>query len=158
MCLMTYAIRVSLLVGTFLVTVQAQQRQTPVPAPAQSKFAGCYEVVSISSAPSNLPTGGIPQTFELTENPTVFGNHIFQLNATTAISDPARLHHVWSPLHNTMKVQFGWGMGGWQGSLKPVRSNELAGKLKLFCDTVRCGGQKQVVTFRAKRVECAKKL
>ena len=151
---MNNAIGVSLLVGTLLVAVQA--RQTSVSAPAQSKFAGCYEVVSILSDPPNQPTGGIPQTFELTESPTIFGNHIFQINAATGISGPAHRHHVWTPLRNKVKVQFGWGLGGWQGSLRPVRSNELAGKLNPFCDTVRCGGQRQVVTIRAKRVECAK--
>jgi len=100
------------------------------------------------------PAGGIPHRFELTDRATIFGNEVFQLSAETAATPPARLHHVWSPLQNRVMVQFGWGMGGWKGKLKQLKSNELAGKLKPFCDTIRCGDE--VVTIRAKRVDCAK--
>jgi hypothetical protein len=100
--------------------------------------------------------GGIPQKFELTDLPTTFSNHVFQLKVATASFPSARMHHVWSPLPNRVKVQFGWGMEGWGGTLKASDTNELVGKLKPFCDTIRCGGPKQVVTTRAKRVECPK--
>lgn len=130
--------------------------QTASPTLTQNRFVGCYEVVSLSSVPPDLPMGGVPPRFELTDLPTVFGSHVFQVRAETATSPPARLHYVWSPSRKNVKVQFGWGMGGWEGKLKPSDTNELAGKLKPFCDTIRCGGPKQVLTIRTKRVECPK--
>ena len=150
---MRNAIKVMLVLGILLVAVQGQP-QSSSPIPPRNNFVGCYEVVSLESAPPKQPAGGIPHRFELTDRATIFGNEVFQLSAETAATPPARLHHVWSPLQNRVMVQFGWGMGGWKGKLKQLKSNELAGKLKPFCDTIRCGDE--VVTIRAKRVDCAK--
>jgi hypothetical protein len=139
-----------------LVACMHADAQTAPPALTESKFVGCYDVVLLSSVPPDLPMGGIPPRFELTDRPTVFGSHVFQLEAATATSAPERLHHVWSLLHDKVKVQFGSGMGGWKGTLNRSDTNGLAGKLQPFCDTMRCGGPKQVVTIRTTRVECPK--
>jgi hypothetical protein len=61
---------------------------------------------------------------------------------------------LWWPHHGKVKLQFGWGMGGYAGVLKLSQADELAGKLKPFCDTIRCGGPKEVGRIRIKRVEC----
>src|SRR5215471_9422420 len=112
------------------------------------------KVVSLSSIPPDLPMGVIPHRFELTDRPTIFGSHVFQVEAATATSPPAHLHHIWLPSRNKVKVQFGRGMGGWERTLKLSDTNDLAGNLKPFCETTRCGRPKQVFTTRAKRVEC----
>ena len=122
---------------------------------SESRFVGCYDVVSIHSNPPDLPTGGIPGSFDLTNRPTIFRDRSFQLTAPTATTAPARLHHLWRPVGSRVTVQFGWGLGGWVGTLKPSGANELGGKLKPFCDGP-CGGVKQVVTIRIRRVECPK--
>jgi len=116
---------------------------------SKNQFAGCYDVVAVSS-----PEGGVPHHFELTNEPTKFGTHWLQVKADTADTAPARTHHLWSSKRDGVKVIFGWGLGGWEGKLKPDQTNDLVGKLTNFCDS-KCS-PKQVVTVRARRVECAK--
>ena len=118
-------------------------------------LVGCYETSSLTSVPADLATRGVPQFFELTDRPTPFGNPWLQMKAADATTEPSRLHHIWTPRHGSIKLQFGWGMGGWEGTLKPAAPNEFVGKLKPFCNG-RCGGQKQVVSVHVKRVECSK--
>jgi len=111
--------------------------------------------VSLSSKPADEPTGGIPQQFALTNQTTIVGHGWLQLIAPTASAAPARLHHLWRPHGRRVTVQFGWGMGGWTGTLKPLGANEFSGKLQPFCDS-GCGGVKQIVTIRITRSECSK--
>ena len=117
-------------------------------------FVGCYRVVSLSSKPSDQQTGGIPAHFALTNQATIFGHGWLQLTAPTATAGPARLHHLWRPDGRKVTVQFGWGMGGWTGTLKQSGVNEFSGKLRAFCDS-GCGGAKQIVTIRIVRNECS---
>jgi len=124
-------------------------------SPSQDGLVGCYETLALASVPPDLPTGGIPRQFELTHLESTIGRHWFQLRAPEATDAPAVAHHIWFPDRKNIKVQFGWGMGGWQGTLKPSAPHQFVGKLKPFCD-FRCEGPKQVVTMRVQRVECPK--
>jgi hypothetical protein len=95
-------------------------------------FVGCYRAVSLCSKPSDQQTGGIPAQFALTNQATIFGHRWLQLTASTATAGPARLHHLWRPDGRKVTVQFGWGMGGWTGTLKQSGVNEFSGKLRAF--------------------------
>jgi hypothetical protein len=75
---------------------------------------------------------GIPEQFELTNQTTIFGHGWFQLIAQQQRSARARLHHLWRPHGRGVRVQFGWGMGGWAGTLKGSGPNEFSGKLRPF--------------------------
>jgi hypothetical protein len=117
-----------------------------------SHFLGCYEVVSAHANSPKLSTSSVPHKFELTNQPTIFRDGSFQLSAATAATGPARLHHLWRPRGSRLTVEFGWGLGGWAGTLKPSGANEFQGKLQYFCDTLWCG--KQSIAIRIRRVEC----
>ena len=129
----------------------------------EAAFIGCYEVVSKSSSnPAKLATGGVPDRFRLTDTPTTFSDGSFQLTAPTATSPYARQHHLWRPRGHRLEVQFGWGLGGEYGVLKPSGTSEFRGKLKSYSDSFPWAAKvpwwpgRPVINIRVRRVECPK--
>lgn len=122
---------------------------------AQESFVGCYAVVSLTWSPSTTEESYIPQRFELTDRPSRIKGQMEMRGVPKPVDDAARFSQrlwLWRRNHNKAVVSFGWGLGGFAGTLKPSNAAELVGTLKYFCDTIRCGGPSGRI--RVRRVEC----
>ena len=122
---------------------------------AQESFVGCYEVVSLTWNPSTTEESYIPQRFELTDRPSRIKGQMEMRSVPKPVDDAARFSQrlwLWRRNRNKAVVSFGWGLGGFAGTLKPSQATELVGTLKYFCDTIVCGGPSGRI--RVRQVEC----
>jgi hypothetical protein len=125
-----------------------------------ARFAGCYQVTSLSWSPPDERIRSIPQQFELlmarTPGGTNFG--IRSLNAgADPNANPWEGSWSWQPKgKDKLGIVWGGGFGDFRGTLKRSDEGELVGKLNEYCD-YRCEWKRRTGSLHLKKIACGEK-
>jgi len=121
---------------------------------ADVRFAGCYEVTSLSWTPRDYTVKLIPKRFQLSAEHHAAGGKFFMMRSLDP--EASRLIDTlwaWRPKGNQVQVSWSRGFGGFSGTLKPSSTGDLVGDLKEWCDN-RCGWKKRTGKMRVHKIGC----
>jgi hypothetical protein len=128
--------------------------QTPIQG--ADLFAGCYEVRSLSWSPQPEETIAlIPKQFQLLRAPTP-SSKFFGMRSMGAGAgrNPLENGWAWRPRGGDgLEIIWSTGFGGFRGTLKKSAGDDLAGRVKEWCDS-RCGWKKETGSIRVHRIVC----
>jgi hypothetical protein len=124
-------------------------------SPLHPRFAGCYEVKSLVWNPPDETIRLIPRQFQLLNKTWDDRSQIvFKMKSLPSSGNLMENLWAWAPKGNRVWISWSTGFGGFKGTLKPSRPDELVGKLKEWCDS-RCGWKKRTGQILALKIDCS---
>jgi hypothetical protein len=123
------------------------------PGHSSARFAGCYQVTSLTWSPDGSDIRLIPKEFELLNDSR--GNGAFRMRGLPIAEKNSIERAWWWMPKSANKVRIDWssGLGGIHGTLKRSKTGGLAGKIKEWCDS-RCGWKKRTGRIRVEPIAC----
>jgi len=116
------------------------------------RFAGCYQVTSLTWTPDGSDIHLIPKEFELSNDSR--GNGTFHLKSLGGETTRSEYFWWWEATGaNKVRVAWGTGLGGIRGTLKRSSNGDLHGKIKEWCDS-RCGWKRRTGQIRVQPIAC----
>jgi len=123
-------------------------------APADVRFAGCYQITSEKWHPINEDASPMPSRFLLRSEPAdKRSTTILQMQRIPASNSPMEKLWIWQAKGDRLWLSWGTGLGGFSGTLNQSASGEFVGKVKEWCDK-HCGWKKRVGSIRIEKTEC----
>lgn len=140
--------RTVLLISLMLICSTASLPQS-VKEEAAS-YAGCYQVVSLTWSPPDPNAKYLEQ--HLIFNDELADDGWLTIGTTDRKLRPNERWYWKVTGKNKIKVIFGWGLGGYEGSLSRKDISRLVGKIKNYCD-FKCSST-EVGTIELQKMDC----